>query len=130
MPVVSMGTTFKKSGGSNIAGLTSIDGISASLDPLETTALDTTGGYRTFIASPLKDGGEVTISGHYETSQSALFTEFNTPTTPPPSYIITFPSGNTWTFPAVISAFSTSIELEDLVGFECTLKVAGAPVLA
>lgn len=128
MPVVAMGTTIKKATGDAIAGLTSIDGVSVSADTIETTALDTVGGYRTFVSS-LKDAGEISISGYFDHgAHEEIFDDFEANTSS--SYIITFPDTHTWTFTAVVTAFSTSAELEDLIGFEATLKVSGKPILA
>jgi hypothetical protein len=47
-------------------------------------------------------------------------------------FIITFPSsmGATWTFDGVVTGFSTSADLEDLITFEGKIKVSGAPTLA
>lgn len=132
MPIVAMGTTLKK-GVTLIANLTSIDGVGVSSDTIETTNLSTEGGYRTFVTS-LKDAGEVGISGHFEFDQhEALLTDFEDGSVD--TYTIEFPdkiatTGTTWTFSAVVSAFSTSVSLEDLIGFEATLKVSGKPTLA
>lgn len=128
MPTVAMGTTIKKSTGSAWASITSIDGASVSADTIESTAMDTVGGYRTFVTS-LKDGGEISISGYFDyTSHSPILTDFEAGTSA--SYIITFPGPRTWTLTGVVTAFSTSAELEDLIGFECTIKVSGKPTLA
>lgn len=131
MPVVSMGTTLRK-GDTVIANLTSIDGVGVSSDTIETTNLSTEGNYRTFVTS-LKDAGEVSISGHFEyDDHSALLEDFEASTID--VYTIEFPDvgtthGTQWTFSAVVTAFSTSVELEDLIGFEATLKVSGRPTL-
>lgn len=126
MAVVAMGTTLKK-GTDFIANLTSIDGVSVSADTIETTALDTVGGYRTFVTS-LKDAGEVSLSGHFDySSHNTLLDDFEDAT--PTLYTITFPDGTSWGFTAVVTAFGTSAELEDLIGFEATLKISGRPTL-
>lgn len=131
MPIVAMGTTLKK-GTTVIANLTSIDGVSVSSDTIETTNLSTDGGYRTFVTS-LKDAGEVSISGHFEyDDHNQLLTDFESGATD--VYTIEFPdtgvtNGTQWTFSAVITAFGTSVELEDLISFEATLKVSGKPSL-
>lgn len=131
MPIVSMGTTLRK-GDLTIANLTSIDGVGVSSDTIETTNLSTDGGYRTFVTS-LKDAGEVSISGHFDfASHNVLLEDFEAGTVD--TYTIEFPdvdatNGTQWTFTAVVTAFSTSIELEDLIGFEATLKVSGRPSL-
>jgi predicted secreted protein len=131
MPIVAMGTTLKK-GDVALANLTSIDGVGVSSDTIETTNLSTEGGYRTFVTS-LKDAGEVSISGHFDfASHTTLLADFEDGSID--VYTIEFPdtgatSGTQWTFSAVVSAFSTSVELEDLVSFEATLKVSGKPSL-
>lgn len=131
MPIVAMGTTLKK-GTTPIANLTSIDGVSVSADTIETTNLSTVGNYRTFVTS-LKDSGEVSISGHFGyTEHNPLLVDFEDGSID--SYTIEFPdraatSGTTWTFSAVVTAISTSVELEDLITFEATLKVSGKPTL-
>ena len=131
MPIVAMGTTLKK-GTATIANLTSIDGVGVSSDTIETTNLSTEGGYRTFVTS-LKDAGEVSISGHFDfTSHDPLLADFEDGSVD--VYTIEFPDmgvthGTQWTFSAVVSAFSTSVELEDLISFEATLKVSGKPSL-
>jgi predicted secreted protein len=131
LPVVGIGTTLKK-GDVIIANLTSIDGIAVSADTIESTNLSTEGGYRTFV-NGLKDAGEVSLSGHFGyTDHSPLFNDFEASTLD--SYTIEFPdikttTGTQWTFTAVVTGFSTSVALEDLISFEATLKVSGRPTL-
>lgn len=131
MTIVGMGTTLRK-GDVIIANLTSIDGVGVSSDTIETTNLSTEGNYRTFVTS-LKDAGEVSLSGHFAfEDHSALLDDFEDGSID--VYTIEFPDmgtthGTQWTFSAVVTAFSTSVELEDLVGFESTLKVSGRPTL-
>lgn len=127
MPTVSMGTTIKKATGTAIVGLTSIDGLSLSADTIETTDLSNVGGYRSFV-NGLKDAGECSLSGFFDASHETVLTDFEAGTVG--SYLITFPDGTTWTFSAVVTGFSTSVELEDLVSVEITLKVSGKPTLA
>ena len=132
MPIVAMGTKLRK-GATAIASLTSIDGVGVSSDSIETTALDNESGYRTFVTS-LKDAGEVSLSGHFEfDAHNPLLTDFEDGSVD--TYTIEFPdvgttTGTTWTFSAVVTGFSTSVELEDLISFEATLKVSGRPTLA
>jgi predicted secreted protein len=131
MPIVSMGTTLRK-GDQVLANLTSIDGVSVSSDTIETTNLSTEGNYRTFVTS-LKDAGEVSIGGHFEYGDhNTLLQDFEDGSID--IYTIEFPdrlttAGTSWTFSAVVTAFSTSVEMEDLIGFEATLKVSGRPTL-
>jgi predicted secreted protein len=127
MPIAAMGTTIKKSTGSAIAGLTEIGGLELSSDTIDTTTLDSTGGYRQFMTS-FKDAGEVSLSGHFEyTSHSTILDDFESGTTA--SYTITFPNGASWIFDGVVTKFQTGFSLEDLISFEATIKVSGAPTL-
>lgn len=132
MPVVAMGTVIKK-GTTAVASLTSIDGVSVSADTIESTTLDTVGGYRTFV-NGLKDAGEVSVSGYFTYSaHNTLLADFEAGTSN--SYTIEFPDrattkGTTWSFSGIVTAFGTSADLEDMVSFEATIKLTGKPTLA
>ena len=132
MPIVSMGTKLKK-GVTEIALLTSIDGLNLKADTVETTALDTSGGYKTFLPT-IHDAGDVAISGHFDyTAHGEFLTDFEAGTTQ--SYTIEFPdkgttTGTTWTFSAVVTDYHTSAALGSLIKFDATLKVSGKPTLA
>lgn len=128
MAVASVGTKLKK-GTTEIAELTSIGGLELSAETIDTTTLDATGGYRTFI-NGFKDGGEVSISGFFNTQHhKGLYDDFQSGAVS--SYTIEFPPalGAKWEFNAVVTGYSTSIELEDAIAFEATLKVSGEPKL-
>lgn len=128
----SLGTKIKI-GTNFIAGLTSITAPEKTADTLDTTTLDSDGGYRTFIPG-FKDGGEVSISGHFDPSdvgQSSLDTAFEAGVTE--SFEIIFPAamGASWVFKGVVTSYKGGdAELEDLLSFEATIKVSGKPVLA
>lgn len=113
-----------------IAGLTSINGPETTAETLDVTTLSSAGGYREFIGG-FKDGGEVSLSGYFEPGdtdgQVALLAALEDGSAIPFSVI--FPQGASWTFDGVVTAFSTSAELEDIVGFEATIKVSGKPNL-
>lgn len=130
MPKRSVGTKLLI-GLNAVAGLTSIGGISKSADTLDTTTLDSDGGYRTFTGG-FKDGGEVPISGYFEpgdSGQLAMEAAFESGNELP--FQIVFPAelGASWSFRGVVTAISTNAELEELVGYEATIKVSGKPSL-
>lgn len=114
----------------SVAELTSIGGLELSADTIETTTLDNADGYRTFIQG-LKDGGEASVGGYFNpgdtNGQVALYNAFNSGALLP--YTILFPFGAAWTFNGIVTAVSTSAELEDGVPFEATIKVSGKPTL-
>ncbi|WP_224722967.1 phage tail tube protein [Paenibacillus vietnamensis] len=127
----SVGTVLQI-GANSVAGLTSIGGLELSAETIDVTTLASNGGYREFIGG-FKDGGEVSVSGFFEpgdtNGQMAMYTAFQAGTTD--AYSIIFPAGlgATWTFNGVVTGFSTSVDLEEAVTFEATIKVSGAPSL-
>jgi predicted secreted protein len=131
MAYASVGTKLQI-GSNSIAELSSIGGLDLSADSLETTALDTVGGFRTFITG-MKDAGEVPISGFFNPNDTnGQFAFYNAYTTNAvTNFTIIFPStmGASWIFAGVVTKFSTSVETEDTVKFEGTIKVSGQPTL-
>lgn len=131
MPQRSVGTVFQI-GVNAVAGLTSIGGVSKTADTLDTTTLNSNGGYRTFTGG-FKDGGEVPISGYFEpgdtNGQIAMDAAFEAGTET--AFQIIFPAamGASWSFQGVVTAFSTGADLEELVSFEATIKISGKPTL-
>lgn len=118
-------------GANAVAELSSIGGLELSAETIDTTSLDSDGGYRTFIGG-FKDGGEVSISGFFapeDPGQAAVYAAFNSGATTACKIVFPAELGYEWDFDAVITAFSTSAELEEAVSFEATLKVSGEPEL-
>ena len=96
-----------------VAGLTSIGGLELSADSIDVTTLDSTGGYREFIAG-FKDAGEVSVEGFFipgtGKGQTELYTLFESGNTE--EFFIEFPNDAAWDFEGVVTGFSTSAELE------------------
>ena len=115
------------------AGLTSIGGLELTADSIDVTTLESSGGYREFIAG-FKDAGEVSIEGYFNNTtgkgQAELYALFESGATE--DFAIKFPASLNakWTFKGVVTGISTSAGLEDPVGFSATIKVSGAPTLA
>jgi predicted secreted protein len=128
---VAQGTTLKK-GTNKIATLTSIDGLDLQSDTIETTNLESSGGYKTYVGG-LKDAGEVSIKGRYNyTDHSTIYTDFDAGTVN--AYTIEFPdkgttTGSQWTFNAIVTGFKTGSEMGGLVEFEAKFKISGKPTL-
>lgn len=131
MAGASVGTVFKISS-TTVGQLKSIGGVECSADTIDVTSLDSTGGYREFVAG-FKNGGEVALSGFFkkgDAGQSALNTAFGTGTLT--SFSITFPTAisASWAFSGVVTKFGTSAEVEGAVQFDAAVKVSGAPTLS
>lgn len=116
----------------SISEVTSIGGLELSSETIDVTTLDSDGGYRKFIGG-FKDGGEVPIEGFFNpgdtTGQMAMYDAFESGVEQ--SFVILFPPelGASWVFKGVVTAFSTSAELEDAIPFSSTIKVSGKPTL-
>lgn len=131
MATFSMGTKLLI-GANSIAELTEISGLELSADTLETTTLDNSGNYRTFVQG-MKDAGEVSMSGFFNPNdtngQKALYDLYVSGALT--SMSIVFPSamGASWTFNGIVTGVTTGASMEDLVSFECTVKLSGVPSL-
>lgn len=129
MAINAMGTKLLK-GTEAIANLNSIAGLELTAETIDVTALDTKGGYKTFIAGS-KDAGEVSIAGFFDGVKHAdIITDFESGEVT--EYTIEFPdvlmtSGSKWTFDAVVTGVTTGAEIDNAVSFEATLKVSGQP---
>lgn len=116
-----------------VGGLTEIGGIELSADTLDTTTLDSDGGYREFIGG-FKDAGEVSLSGYLDIAeangQKKMYDAFESGAVE--DFAIEFPEAvkAKWTFKGVVTGFKTGASLEDLISFESTIKVSGKPTLA
>lgn len=125
-------STTLKLGVNEIAEITNIGGISLSADSVEVTNLSSPDEYKEFIQG-FRDGGEVSISGNFypgdTNGQFALLTSFNAGTLD--AYTITFPAsmGATWTYNAIMTAYTTGADMGGVVTFEATMKVSGKPLL-
>lgn len=114
-----------------IGFLTSISSPSMSQETIDVTTLDSAGEYREFIGG-FKDGGEVSASGFFnpqDEGQAAVYTALENSTTE--DFAIEFPAAMNakWTFKGVVTAYNTTAELEEAIGFEITIKVSGKPQL-
>lgn len=115
-----------------IGSLTSIGEVSPDSDELDATTLDSSGNYREFIQG-FKDGGELTLSGYYDSGdagQAELITGYGTGDID--ATVITLPSAaGTVSFNAWVKSFSVgSADVDGLVNFGATLRITGAVTVA
>lgn len=123
--------TTTSTGVVSIAYIRSISGPNADINDVDTTTLDSTGGFRTFIAG-LIDGGEVTCELMYDPSvesHKTLGTRFKSRSAA--TYTITHPSTtSTSAFTGYIKSMSREIPLDDVVTCTVGFKVSGNPGFA
>ena len=120
--------TTTSTGVLSIAYIRSISGPNADINDVETTTLDSTGGFRTFIAG-LIDGGEVTAELIYDPSvesHKTLGTRFKARTLA--TYTITDPSTTAGSaFSAYVKSMGREIPLDDVITCSVGFKVSGNP---
>jgi len=130
MAITSNGTTFSYDGG-DVSDVLSISAPSVSVATIDTTNLGAV--HRTFIAGTI-DSGEVSLEIMYDPNSDTDIEDAwdNTATAAPVSKtcVVTFSDSATYTFSAIITAFSTSVAIDDKVTASLTLKITGAVTVA
>lgn len=128
-----LGTTLNigKTSPTTVARLSSIGGLDLSADTIDTTTLESDGGYREFIAG-FKDAGEVEVEGYFVPTtgkgQKELYDLFESGDEE--DFTIKFPRNVAeWEFKGIVVGFSTSADLEDPLSFSASIKVSGKPKL-
>lgn len=129
----SLGTTLTKtmSGAESsdlvIADLTSIGEIGIESDEIDVTTLDSTGGYKEFIAG-FKDAGEVSLEGiiKSETAMDSMITLADSQAVE--EWTIETPSGSTWVFDGFVKTFKEGeASVDGVRGFTGSIRVSGEP---
>ena len=109
-----------------IGSLTSIGEIAPTSDEVDTTTLDSAGGYREFLQG-LKDSGELPLTGYHDvanTGQSTMRTLYASGASG--YFWVTFPDQTTVAFNAYVKGYSDgSADVDGIVGYGCTLRISG-----
>jgi predicted secreted protein len=113
----------------NIAEISSIDGPSQSRDTIDVTSLDSTGGYREFIAG-FRDGGSVSLSMNFTRATYEIMNDdFASDVVVNYEVIIPDAENTTIEFQAVVSELGLSIPMDDKISSDVTLKVSGRVII-
>lgn len=134
-PAVAQGTTFLI-GATAVANLTSIDGLDVKVSTIETTTLDSTTSFKTFVTG-FKEVSDVALAGYLDfTADPALWTALNTTANQAAQAMtIQFPpvggqtTGTKWTFNGIVTGFKTKAAENSMVAMDATIKVSGAPTI-
>lgn len=116
-----------------VANVVNVDGPSEAMETVDVTHLQSTGGYREYLPH-LKDGGEVSLTVHYDPTHSThdgstgLKAKFDgrTLTNFKIDMSDQFASNNVLTFAAYVTGLGKSIEVDNVIQMAVTLKVTGA----
>ena len=127
-----IGTILRKTSAptATISDNTTMGGIGVESDEVDVTTLDSTGGFKEFIAGA-KDAGEFPLAGYIKTEANmedmlALAISQTTET-----WEMELPNGAIWFFTAFVKSWKeTEASVEGVRGFEGVLRISGQPVYA
>jgi predicted secreted protein len=128
-----IGTTLtkKKSGSEQgdlkIANLTSIGEIGIESEEIDTTDLDSVGGYKEFIAGS-KDAGEVSIAGNIKDESNVEKMLALAESQSIEDWTVEYPSGAKWDFKGFVKSFKDGEKTTDgLATFTASIRISGKP---
>jgi len=134
MPISGVGTQFRRWNSSTglwvaIAEVKSITGPGMSRGTSETTALDTTGGYKTFVGA-FRDAGTVSLSMNFtRDTYEQMKNDFESDTAQ--NYEIVLPDAETTTleFEGLVTELPLSVPTDGVISADITIKVSGQVTL-
>ena len=132
MAISGVGTVFERWNSAlsvpaweTIANIKNISGPSATRATLDTTALDTEGGYRTFITG-FRDAGELTLTMNYNRAgYDKMRADFEADTAGYYQIILPDTDSTSIEFEGFVTGIPLTIP-EDVVTVEVTIKISGA----
>ena len=123
-----VGTLFRRWSGSdwaNIAEVNSISGPSMSRDTIDVTSLDSTGGYREFIAG-FRDPGTVQLNMNFtRTTFDLMKTDFESDTAQNYEIFLSDTEGTSLEFVGLVTELPVEITTDDKVTSSVTIKITG-----
>ncbi len=106
-----------------IVQLVDVSSPAIDVDDIDTSIMQSTDQYRTFIAG-WKDGGETNLVVQYAKAVTAtLFAELTVEN----YFKVQFSDGSFWQWQGYIKGFSNEIEIDDIVRITLTIKINGVP---
>jgi predicted secreted protein len=133
--IAGVGAQFKRS---NMLGtptftaigeITDINGPNLKRDTYDTTSLDTTGGYRTFIGG-FRDGGEVTLEMNFTLDgYDDMKSDFESDDLRDYQIVLPDTGATTLDFEALVTAIGVKIPTSDKVSSSVTVKISGPVTL-
>jgi predicted secreted protein len=112
-----------------IAEINDINGPNLSRDTIDTTSLDTTGGYRTFIGG-FRNGGEVTLEMNFTyAGYDYLKDDFEDADARDYQIVLPDAGNTTLAFSALVTALGLKIPTSDKITASVTLKISGEVTL-
>ena len=127
-----VGTLFRRWSGSawvNIAEINSISGPSMSRDTIDVTSLDSTGGYREFIAG-FRDPGTVQLTLNFTRSTFlTMLTDFESDTSQNYEIFLSDLENTSLEFLGLVTELPIEVTTDDKVTSTVTIKITGQVTL-
>lgn len=118
--------TVTRRGSASIAEINSISGPNMSRNTIDVTSLDSTGGYREFIAG-FRDAGEVTLNCNWSLEEySEWLEDFGSDTLQTYTIVLTNTEASEISFDALCTGLGMAIPMDDKVTNDVTLKISGS----
>jgi predicted secreted protein len=128
--IAGVGTVFQRWSGSGwvaIAEVNSISGPTMSRDTIDVTSLDSTGGYREFIAG-FRDPGTVQLTMNFtNVTYDLMKTDFEDDTQQ--TYEIVLPDNSSLEFIGLVTELPIEVPTDDKITSTVTIKISGQVVL-
>ena len=133
--VSGVGTIFKRSDMASsasftaIAEINSIEGPDKSRETIDVTSLDSTGGYREFIAS-FRDAGQIQLEMNFtRAGYDDMNDDFETDTLVDYQIVLPDTGNTTLDFSGLVSALGIGIPMDDKITSSVTIKISGQVTL-
>lgn len=108
-----------------IAGVNNLTPPGLSRETIDVTGHDSPNGYREFLGG-LKDAGEFSAEINYKPSAHDTLVD-DLEDEDPRNWKIVFPDGTVWTYPAIMTGFTSAAPHDDKLSATVTFKVTGKP---
>jgi predicted secreted protein len=130
--VAGVGTLFRRWSGSawvNVAEVNSITGPSMSRETIDVTSLDSTGGYREFIAS-FRDAGTIVLNMNFtRTNYETMKDDFDSEDLQQYEILLPDSENTSFEFTGLVTELPLTIAVGDKVSMDTTIKISGEPTL-
>lgn len=134
MAIAGVGTQFRRWNSSTgqwerLAEINSINGPTSSRDVIDTTTLDTTGGYRTFITG-FRNPGTLTLNMNFtRNSFEKMKNDFESDTVQNYEIILPDDDNTSLEFEGLVTEIPLTIPPDDKVGVDVTIQISGQVVI-
>lgn len=119
-----VGTTFNRDSVA-IAEVNSITGPNMTRDFIDVTSLDSTGGYREFIAG-FRDGGEITLEMNFTAAGfNDLKDDYESDVAQNYTIILSDVAATTLGFTGFVTSLGVAVPIDDKVTCNVTIKISG-----